>query len=409
MFTKAIVFDHRRRTPAGKEGPVEIRFTYNRKHYYINTSIKVRGRELRDGVIINRMDADTLNRQLRMVMVRAERAVLACIEHNQSINVAAIKRQIYNIDDANDENNKTLLDWLNEQIVMLNVKEGTRRHYEIMAKRLYQFGKLRRWSDLSVERIYEWDAWLHTLTRAQSNGDKQAQREPLRISQGTVHNYHRDLNALLSRAVRFGIIDQNPYSVLTGEFPKGEYESVEYLTEEEISAIESLHPMTGTQVAMARDLFVFQMYTGLSYSDAQAFDINDYKKTKVPDKDGKKTERWVHIGERIKTGVPYVSRLLPPAVEVLERYGFQVPNIGNTQYNLSLKVIQQALGIRTKLHSHLARHTFATRMLAMGAKLENVSKMLGHTKITQTQRYAKVLAESVHEDYDKMEEKLKNR
>ena len=223
-----------------------------------------------------------------------------------------------------------------------------------------------------------------------------------------MHNYHKDFNALLSRAVRFGIIDQNPYSVLTGEFPKGEYESVEYLTEEEISAIESLHPMTGTQVAMARDLFVFQMYTGLSYSDAQAFDINDYKKTKVTDKDGKKTERWVHIGERIKTGVPYVSRLLPPAVEVLERYGWQVPNIGNTQYNLSLKVIQQALGIRTKLHSHLARHTFATRMLAMGAKLENVSKMLGHTKITQTQRYAKVLAESVHEDYDKMEEKLKN-
>jgi site-specific recombinase XerD len=117
----------------------------------------------------------------------------------------------------------------------------------------------------------------------------------------------------------------------------------------------------------------------------------------------------VAVGERIKTGVSYVSQLLPQAVEVLSRYGMQVPKVGNSQYNESLKVIQQALGIRTRLHSHLARHTFATRMLRAGAKIENVSRMLGHTNITQTQRYAKVLAESVQEDFDmfagKMEEK----
>jgi site-specific recombinase XerD len=76
------------------------------------------------------------------------------------------------------------------------------------------------------------------------------------------------------------------------------------------------------------------------------------------------------------------------------------------QYNQSLKVIQQALGIRTRLHSHLARHTFATRALALGVKIENVSAMLGHTNITQTQRYAKVLAKSVHDDFAMMEEKL---
>ena len=45
-------------------------------------------------------------------------------------------------------------------------------------------------------------------------------------------------------------------------------------------------------------------------------------------------------------------------------------------------------------------------MLRNGAKIENVSKMLGHTNITQTQRYAKVLAQSVYEDFDRMEKKL---
>jgi hypothetical protein len=64
------------------------------------------------------------------------------------------------------------------------------------------------------------------------------------------------------------------YDRVRGEFRKGIKENVEYLTEEEISAIESLHPMEGTQMAMAKDLFIFQLYTGLSYSDAQAFDIS---------------------------------------------------------------------------------------------------------------------------------------
>ena len=51
--------------------------------------------------------------------------------------------------------------------------------------------------------------------------------------------------------------------------------------------------------------------------------------------------------------------------------------------------------------------TFATWMLRNGAKIENVSRMLGHTNIRQTQRYAKVMAESVHEDFNRISEKMK--
>jgi site-specific recombinase XerD len=47
-------------------------------------------------------------------------------------------------------------------------------------------------------------------------------------------------------------------------------------------------------------------------------------------------------------------------------------------------------------------------MLRNGAKIENVSRMLGHTNIRQTQRYAKVMAESVHEEFAKVAEKLQN-
>lgn len=399
MITKAIVFDHRGRTKPGAEGPVELRVTCNRKPYYINTGVKVRGRELRDGKIIGRADRAVLQEQLDIIVERMMLAVNRCVECGLPINVAEIRQQAYNLA-AGGESPTSMVDWIDEQIPMLNVGEGTRRHYVTMLGRLKEWGRMMAWHDLTIENIFLWDAWLRKLTRKQTNADMQAGKEPLAIGAGSVFNYHKTFKAILTRAVKFGKMDANPYDKLRGEFDKGEKEKIEYLTEAEIEAFESLHPMQGTQAAAARDLFVFQMYTGLSYSDAQAFDISDYKEV---------DRKWINTGTRIKTGVPYVNQLLPPVIEILQRYGWQAPKILNSDYNKCLKILAAAVGIETRLHSHLARHTFATRMLRMGVKIENLSKMLGHTNITQTQKYAKVMAQSVHDDFDMVAKKLEER
>jgi hypothetical protein len=46
-------------------------------------------------------------------------------------------------------------------------------------------------------------------------------------------------------------------------------------------------------------------------------------------------------------------------------------------------------------------------MLSNDARLQNVMRMMGHRKIEQTLRYAKVLAKDVHEDYGMIADKLK--
>lgn len=398
-ITNGITWDHRRRVPEGGKGQVEIRITLNRKSYFFGTGIKVRRSEFVAGQIVNCPGADELNKRIAIIYSKVLACVNACVKNNEPFNTETIREMVYNITESQSEK-PVFINWIEQQIPLLNLTPGTLRHYDLLVSRLIEFGKIRRWQDITVENIYMWDSWLHNLTKPISDANIKAGHKPEKISDGAVWNYHKNLKAMIRRAHKFGKIDSNPYDRLRGEFSKGEKESVEYLTEDEMHRFEALKLPEGTPLATARDLFVIQLYTGLSYSDMQAFNIKQYKFNGT---------KWTHTGERIKTGVPFVSDLLPPVVRVLEKYGMSVPKMNNADYNRHLKSLALMAGITTRMHTHLARHTFATQMLSNDVKIQNVSKMLGHKSIHQTQRYAKVLAKDVHDDFEKIAKKLKNK
>jgi site-specific recombinase XerD len=48
-------------------------------------------------------------------------------------------------------------------------------------------------------------------------------------------------------------------------------------------------------------------------------------------------------------------------------------------------------------------------MLSNDVKVQNVMRMLGHKNINQTMKYAKVLAKDVHDEYDRINKKLKKK
>lgn len=392
MFSVAIIRDWRKTAGDGKPGSLDVRVTVDRKSYYISTGIRVLAKHWAGAVVV-RPDADELNNRLGIIVKRVNEKMNEFIEKRQHIDVDAIKRYIY--DGTRTGTGGSMLEWMKKQIPMLQVSEKTRGHYWLLLDRLDQYGQLRSWSDLTVEAIYEWDAWLHTNIKAQVK-----KGYPERCgSDGTIYNYHKHMKAMISRAVDFGIIAASPYARLKGKFKRGESDDYEYLTEEQMQRIVDTHPVPNTQMEDVRDLFVFQLFTGLAYSDSQAFDIKNYHKD---------DDVWVANGKRIKTGVPYVSALLPPVVDVLERHGWKVPTIPNQKYNCLLKTFGSVIGIEG-LHSHLARHSFATWMLSNDAKVQNVMRMLGHKNIKQTMKYAKVLAKDVHDDYNMVGEKLKKK
>ena len=100
-------------------------------------------------------------------------------------------------------------------------------------------------------------------------------------------------------------------------------------------------------------------------------------------------------GAVIKEDVP----LLPQAGRLIAKYKNDpeclyrsrlLPVLSNQKYNEYLKEIAVLCGISTKLTTHVARHTYATRCLTLGVPIETVSKTMGHTNTRMTSHYAKI-------------------
>jgi site-specific recombinase XerD len=166
-----------------------------------------------------------------------------------------------------------------------------------------------------------------------------------------------------------------------------------YLTVEEIKVLKDQEIST-ERLNMVRDFFIFGCYSGLAYIDLKNLRRChlEYNST---------NDVYFIKKKREKTNQPFIIPLFKPARDVLDKRARgwqQMPGdtillsvISNQKYNLYLKEIAALCGIQKNLTTHLARHTFATTIaLENGVSLESTSKMLGHSKISQTQKYAKV-------------------
>ena len=177
---------------------------------------------------------------------------------------------------------------------------------------------------------------------------------------------------------------------------------IRYIEEADILKLKKLK-LDLKYLERTRDLFIFQCYTGLSYSDLALF---DYSKVEI-EKNSKGKKVYVLRDKRLKTNTNFTIVLMKPAMEILTKYDYKLPIISNQKYNKYLKEIGKMAKFPIELTTHVARHTFATFCINNKVNIEIVSKAMGHSNIATTQIYAKILDKTVQNELSNLDAKLK--
>lgn len=374
-----LVFDRKHEATKEKAALVQIEVLYQRKRKYISTGVKLFAGQWNDRQhVVNRLDAFSLNTRLTAQVASIQSFITQQINEGYSFSFDALEHYL-----SGQKPKQSFIEFMQQRIEERgDITEHTRKLHRGLVSTLYEFKHIVYFDDITKANIQRFDDWLHSKNYKQT----------------TVHDYHKRLKTYINEAIKYELMMYNPYAQI--KISRGKSEGIKYLTIEEVKQIESCDFTENKKIEKVRDLFVFQCYTGLSYTDLAKFDWSDVRK------DG---GDYIISDTRKKTEENYYIVLLEPALNVLRKYGNRLPMLSNQKYNDHLKEMATMAGIDKPVTSHWARHTFAVMMLSMGARMSNVSRMLGHssTKITESV-YAKVLAEDLRRDYDMINEKLRS-
>ena len=218
------------------------------------------------------------------------------------------------------------------------------------------------------------------------------------FQESTFYNAATHLKTVCRLAYREGLADVLLFD--KAKISKGDKRLPKALDKEALDKLKTLNlEDLEEDMETARDIFLFACYTGAAYCDLMGL-----SKTHLVRDD--EENLWMKFN-RQKTGVLCRIKLLPEAIRIIEKYRSEererlLPQMKYATYQSYLKALRLREGIAFPFTTHTARHTFATLItLEQGVPIETVSKMLGHSNVSMTERYAKVTPQKLFEEFDR--------
>ncbi|HEU5193282.1 MAG TPA: tyrosine recombinase XerC [Methylomirabilota bacterium] len=200
--------------------------------------------------------------------------------------------------------------------------------------------------------------------------------------------------------VRRGVIEGNP--AREARSPRQPRRLVSFLPIDEATQLVDGKAIGGR--SRARDLAILELLyaSGLRVSELAGLDLDDVDR-------GERTVRVLGKGSKERI-VPYggaASRALESWLG--ERGEARGPLFTNARGGrLTVRSVHtivrrsaRAAGITRRVSPHTLRHTFATHLLEGGADLRAIQELLGHSRLSTTQRYTHVGAEQLMKVYDR--------
>jgi integrase/recombinase XerD len=211
------------------------------------------------------------------------------------------------------------------------------------------------------------------------------------------HNSTQMAVSHFKRVLNFAIENEwlmrNPFINLRRKF---EDKKIEFLNESEIEKLENLN-LLDERLRRVNDVFLFLIYTGLSFSDLQSL-----RKHHIHELGSGELYIFKERNKTKKTQTLYLNKKALAILAKYEddnycnQYGFLVPILSNQKINANLKAIQAIAGMDKRLTCHLARRTFATVVYEAGVDEKTLRAVMGHSSIAMTlKHYAKVSQKSV--------------
>jgi integrase/recombinase XerC len=127
-----------------------------------------------------------------------------------------------------------------------------------------------------------------------------------------------------------------------------------------------------------------------------------------------KKERLVPFGEAARESL---ESYLPRRAQTLEAHrrmgeGALLVNLRGGRLTTRsvrriVKAVAVAAGLPSEVHPHTMRHAFGTHMLEEGADLRAIQELLGHERLSTTQRYTQLTTKQVLEVYDRTHPRAK--
>ena len=363
-----LVFDRRKIATPTVKASVEFRICHNYKQKFISTGIKLNSTQWKNGKITNCPDIIQISQTLDKMLTDIRQVIYDMVNEG-NIDIQDIPRKLSLLYTGKIK----FLDYCDQraEIRKYGKKKDSQERYDRFIRLFKEWGKINDFEDITEKNIISYDKYL--LDQGMKPYSKW-------------NNYHRFLNGFILDAIDDGLMQKNPYKWVNIDKEKNSSGIDKCLTPTEFRKIKTAK-MPTESLERVRDIFVFQTYTCLRYSDLALFDASLIKEIK-----GMK----VYIRKAKKTNKQFTVPMLPPALDILDKYRGKLPIISNVKYNLYLKNVAQAAGLDIGLTTHWARHTGATLLINEGVDSKIIRKICGHssTKITE-QIYAKLLDETV--------------
>ena len=217
------------------------------------------------------------------------------------------------------------------------------------------------------------------------------------------------LRSLYKWLAQEGEVEQNPAAlVATPKLPK---KLPRVPTIEEVNSVLDSE-MPECSAFAGRDRAMLELLYGCGIRNAELVGINlddiRWSNEAMLVRGKGRKERYVPFGDSAKVALqaylPQRQRVLAETRRTSERallINLRGARLTTRSVGRIVKQIAVARGLSPDVHPHTLRHAFGTHMLEEGADLRAIQEMLGHERLSTTQRYTQLTVKHVMEVYDR--------